>query len=302
MEAVRTPEERFDNLSDFPYVPTYIDDLPGFEGLRAALIDEGPRSSPETFLCLHGQPTWSYLYRKMIPTFLSSGARVVAPDFFGFGRSDKPTDDGQYSFHFHRNYLLRLIERLDLTNITLVVQDWGGLIGLTLPVDTGARRRVSRLIVMNTGLAVGAPPSEGFLAWRAYAATQPNLDVAALMKRATPSLSVAEAAACAAPFPDQSFKAGVRAFPRLVMIDPDMPGVAASKAARDFWSTTWSGAAFMAYGAADPIFQPAGMEALRAQIRGCPPAMVIPDGGHFIQEWGAPIATRALQTFSDARQ
>jgi haloalkane dehalogenase len=155
--ALRTPEERFLNLPGFPYAPSYVDDLRGFEGLRAAYVDEGPRGAKHTFLCLHGEPTWGYLYRKMMPVFLQSGARVVAPDFFGFGRSDKPVNDADYTFHFHRDYLVRLIERLDLRNITLVVQDWGGLLGLTLPVDAGMRPRIDRLIAMNTGIAVGEP-------------------------------------------------------------------------------------------------------------------------------------------------
>ncbi len=298
IDALRTPEARFADLPDFPWTPSYVDDLPGFEGLRAAVIDEGPKEAGQAFLCLHGEPTWSYLYRKMIPPFLSSGARVVAPDFLGFGRSDKPVRDADYSFHFHRDFLLRLMERLELTNVTLVVQDWGGLLGLTLPLDAGARARITRLLVMNTGLAVGAPPSDGFLAWRAYAASTPDLPVGALMKRSTPMLSEAEVAAYDAPFPDARHKAGVRAFPALVMTDPEMPGVAESKAALKFWSEDWSGRSFMAYGAADPVFGPSAMEALRARIRGCPPALVIQDGGHFVQEWGAPIAAATLAAFA----
>jgi pimeloyl-ACP methyl ester carboxylesterase len=295
IEAVRTPDDRFADLPGFPYQPRYLEDLPGFEGLRAARIDEGPPDAPRTFLCLHGEPTWSYLYRKMAPVFLAAGARVVAPDFFGFGRSDKPINDADYTFHFHRDYLLRLIERLDLRRVTLVVQDWGGLLGLTLPVDAGARARIDRLIVMNTAIAVGDPPTRGFQGWRAYAASQPDLAVGALMRRGTPILSEHEATAYDAPFPDIRFKAGVRAFPALVMTDPSMPGVTESRAAADFWRTEWTGRSFMAYGAADPVFPPAHMERLRADIRGCPPAMVVEGGGHFIQEWGEPIARRALE-------
>ena len=299
IEAVMTPEGRFSTLPGFPYAPRYLDDLPGFEGLRAARIDEGPGDAAHTFLCLHGEPTWSYLYRKMIPAFLQSGARVVAPDFFGFGRSDKPVRECDYSFGFHRNYLLRLIERLDLENVTLVVQDWGGLLGLTLPVEAGARSRIDRLIVMNTTIAVGEPPTEGFAAWRAFAATQPDLAVGALMQRAIPTLSPEEVAAYDAPYPEIRHKAGVRAFPNLVMTDPGMPGVAESRAAAAFWASDWSGPSFMAYGAADPVFPPPHMEALRAAVRGCPPAMAILDGGHFVQEWGEAIALRALEIFGD---
>ncbi|MEJ1970524.1 MAG: haloalkane dehalogenase [Rhizomicrobium sp.] len=297
MDALRTPDERFADLPDFPWGPHYLDDLPGYAGLRAAYVDEGARNAAHTFLCLHGEPSWSFLYRKMIPVFLKSGARVVAPDFFGFGRSDKPVQDGDYSFHFHRNFLLRLVERLDLQAITLVVQDWGGLLGLTLPVDDGARKRITRLLVMNTALATGEGAGEGFTAWRAYVARSPDLAVGALMKRGTSVLSDAEAAAYDAPFPDRRYKAGVRAFPQRVMTDPGMEGVAESKAARDFWANEWTGKSFMAYGAADPVFRPEQMERLRAGIRGCPPAMVVAEGGHFVQEWGGPIAEAALASF-----
>jgi pimeloyl-ACP methyl ester carboxylesterase len=299
IQSVRTPEERFAELPDFAYAPRYLDDLAGYEGLRAAYVDEGPREAERTFLCLHGEPSWGFLYRKMAPIFLASGARVVIPDFFGFGRSDKPTDESVYSFAFHRDFLLAFCERLDLSGVTLVVQDWGGLLGLTLPVDGGFRRRLSRLLVMNTAMAVGEPPSQGFLAWRAYAAANPDLAVGALIKRATPPLTDAEAAAYDAPFPDVTYKAGVRAFPQLVMTDPGMPGVAESRAAIQFWSHEWTGDSFMAVGAADPVLGVEVMRHLHGQIRGCPEPLVIADGGHFLQEWGDQVAKAALASFGD---
>ncbi len=300
LDALRTPDERFADLPGYPWSPTYVDDLPGYEGLRAHYLDLGPKDAPHIFLCLHGEPSWSYLYRRMIPAFLESGARVVAPDFFGFGKSDKPIDDGAYSFAFHRDYLLALVERLDLRNVTLVVQDWGGLIGLTLPVDPRFRARLERLIAMNTTLAVGESPGSGFDGWRAYAAANPDLPVGALMGRSTPHLTPAEIAAYDAPYPDARYKAGARAFPQLVMTSPDMPGVAESKAAARFWSEDWSGPTFMAVGAADPVLGTEVMARLRATIRGCPEPMVIPEGGHFVQEWGEPIARAALVHFAAA--
>ena len=218
LKALRTDDARFADLPDFPYQPHYLADLPGAEGLRMAYIDEGP-SDGEVVLCLHGEPTWSYLYRKMIPVFRGAGLRVVAPDFFGFGRSDKPVDDAVYTFDFHRNALLAFIRKLDLDRFTLVVQDWGGLLGLTIPVDEPDR--IARLLVMNTALGVGSRPTPGFLQWRDYVAGTPDLDVAALMKRAVPGLSDQEAAAYGAPFPDAASKAGVRRFPQLV---PDFAG------------------------------------------------------------------------------
>jgi haloalkane dehalogenase len=297
--AVRTPDERFADIPDFPYPPRYLEDLPGFPGLRAAVIDEGPKDAAHTFLCLHGEPTWSFLYRKMIPTFLASGARVVAPDFFGFGRSDKPVDDARYTFAFHRDYLLRVIEALDLQHVTLVVQDWGGLLGLTLPVDRGARARIERLLVMNTDFAVGEALNEGFAAWRSYVAANPDFAAGKLIRRGKPDLTEREVAAYDAPFPDATYKAGVRRFPQLVMTEPRMEGVAESKEALAYWSKDFRGKTFMAYGARDPVFNPAKMETLRAKLPGCPPALVIAEGGHFVQEWGQAIAQAALASFGD---
>jgi haloalkane dehalogenase len=298
IEALRTPEERFAHLPDFAYPPQYVDDLPGYEGLRAAYVDTGPRNAQHTILCLHGEPSWSFLYRRMIPVFVARGCRVVAPDFYGFGRSDKPVNDADYSFHFHRNFVLRLVERLNLERITLVVQDWGGLIGLTLPVDAGFRPRLARLIAMNTGLAVGTAPTPGFVAWRAYCAAHPDLAVGKLIKRGTPHLTDAEVAAYDAPYPDVRYKAGVRAFPQLVMTDPAMPGVTESRAAMKFWSEQWNGPAFMAIGAADPVLGTEVMRKLHALIRGCGEPLVIADGGHFLQEWGDEVAAKALEYFA----
>ena len=152
-EVLRTPEERFADLPGFPYDPVYIDDLKGFEGLRMHYVDEGRKDAESVFLCLHGEPTWSYLYRKMIPIFAGSGHRVVAPDYFGFGRSDKIVEEEVYTFDFHRNALMSFIEQLELRNLTLVCQDWGGILGLTLPMEM--TERFSRLLIMNTTLGTG---------------------------------------------------------------------------------------------------------------------------------------------------
>ena len=180
IKALRTPDERFENLPGWNYAPNYIDDLPGYEGLRMHYVDEGPKDGV-TFLCIHGEPSWAYLFRKMGPVFTGAGHRFVAVDMFGFGRSDKPVDDDVYTYHFHRNALLAFIERLDLKDVCLVVQDWGGVLGLTLPME--APERYTRLIIMNTGLPAGENAGEGFAAWRAYNRANPDLDVGGLMKR-----------------------------------------------------------------------------------------------------------------------
>ena len=296
--ALRTPDARFADLPDWPYAPRYIEDLPGYVGLRAHYIDEGPRDARRTFLCIHGEPSWSYLYRRMIPVFLQSGARVAAPDLFGFGRSDKPVDDALYDTTFHRNALLRFVERLDLQRITLVIQDWGGLLGLTLPLAIGDR--IERLIIMNTAFGVGVDPSPGFVAWRAYAAKNPDMPVGALIARGTPHLTAAEIAAYDAPFPDVRFKAGVRRFPQLVPTSPDQPFAQLSLQARDWWRTHWKGPTFAAIGMADPVLGPDVMADVLSHIPGAPAPMPIEGGGHFVQEWGEPIARAALAHFGDA--
>jgi pimeloyl-ACP methyl ester carboxylesterase len=296
MKVLRTPDARFATLPFFPYAPRYVDDLPGYEGLRMHFVDEGPRDARETFLCLHGEPTWAYLYRKMIPVFLGAGARVVAPDWFGFGRSDKPAEDAVYTWAFHRESALRLVERLDLRGITLVCQDWGGLLGLTLPMEMPGR--FERLLVMNTGIPVGRPVSPGFAQWKAFAAAFHDVPVAGLVALSSPgALNPFDAAAYDAPFPDASYKAGVRRFPQIVPVEPGMEGAADGERARRFWATEWRGRSFMAIGLRDPVLGKPVMEDLRATIRGCPPPLEIAEAGHFVQEWGEPVARAALEAF-----
>jgi haloalkane dehalogenase/tRNA(adenine34) deaminase len=190
--------------------------------------------------------------------------------------------------------LLFLIEKLNLSNIALAVQDWGGLLGLTVPMEMPAR--FERLLIMNTALGTGdAPLSEGFIAWRAYVNKNPDLDCGKLLGRACPQLSAAEAAAYEAPYPDAASKAGVRRFPNLVPDRPDAPGAAISRRARDWWRNAWQGEAFMAIGAKDPVLGPPVMQALRKIIRGCPEPYIHAEGGHFLQEWGDDVAREALK-------
>jgi haloalkane dehalogenase len=294
MRVLRTDESRFAQLPDFPYAPHYLQ----IDGMRMHYIDEGPRNAQVTALCLHGEPSWAYLFRKMIPSFLAAGLRVVAPDFFGFGRSDKPEDDAWYSFERHRNTMLKVVETLDLRNILLVVQDWGGLIGLTLPLEQS--ERYTRLLVMNTGLGLGTV-TEGFKRWRDYNNCQPDLAVGKLIQRGTPGLSDAEAAAYDAPFPDMRYKAGVRAFPNLVPDRDDAPGAAISREAAAFLKERWTGDSFMAIGMTDPVLGPPAMHSLRKLIRGCPEPLEVADGGHFVQERGELIAPAALRHFALAQ-
>lgn len=297
MDTLRTPDSCFDNLPGYAFAPHYVDRLPGYETLRVHYVDEGPKDAKQIFLCLHGEPTWSYLYRKMIPVFTAAGHRVVAPDLLGFGRSDKPVADDIYTFHFHRRMLMAFIEALDLRNITLVCQDWGGILGMTIPPEMPDR--FARLIVMNTGMPAGESPGPGFEGWRAYNRTQPDLDVAGLIQRSDSVITTAEAQAYAAPFPDARYKAGVRRFPELVMTEPAMEGVAESKRAREWWASDWQGQSFMAVGMQDPVLGPDVMKRLRQQIRGCPEPLMLEKAGHFVQEHGAEVALAALEAFAD---
>ncbi len=293
---LRTPDDRFDDLPGFDYAPAYIENLRGFEGLRMHFVDTGPADADHTFLCLHGEPTWSYLYRRMMPVFIAAGHRAVAPDFFGFGRSDKPVAEGVYTFDFHRNALMAFIEDRDLRRITLVCQDWGGLLGLTLPM--AMPERFDRLLIMNTTLGTGDHDlSPGFLDWRQWVRQNPDLSPARLMHLTCPHLTAAQCAAYDAPFPDARHKAGVRRFPEMVPDRPDAPGAELSRAARDWLQTSWSGSVFMAVGMNDPVLGPPVMNALRKCIAGCPEPYEHPQAGHFVQEWGHDIASRALAAF-----
>lgn len=298
-DALRTPAERFAAIPDFPWTPRYRDDLPGYEGLRMARIDEGPEEAGRVFLCLHGQPSWSFLYRHMIPVFLGTGARVVAPDLFGFGRSDKPVEDALYTFGFHRQSLVALIETLDLRRITLVVQDWGGILGLTLPPDMPDR--FERVLAMNTVLGLGGGSTEGFDAWRDFHAENPDYDMAALFQRYVPGMSDAVAAAYAAPFPDARYRAGTRRFPFLVMTERHMEGVDLSRRAAAWWSAEWQGEGFMAIGEQDGMIPPWLMQKMHGILGIAPPPLMLPEAGHFVQEThGAAVARAALTAWGEA--
>jgi haloalkane dehalogenase len=293
-QILRTPDTRFANLPGYSFAPHYLDDLDGYSGLRIHYLDEGPAGAEQVYLCLHGQPTWSYLYRRMIPVFVAAGKRVVAPDLPGFGKSDKPADDATYTYTFHRELLRNLVLRLNLRNIVLVVQDWGGLLGLTLPMQDPDR--FAGLLIMNTAFATGdLPLGQGFLDWRAYSNKNPDMPVGKLLARSCAHLSPAEAAAYDAPFPDASFKGGVRRFPNLVPERPEAEGAALSRLARDWFASRWQGRTFMAVGMQDPVLGPATMRYVAAQIRNCPPAFEVADAGHFLQEWGDPVARAALE-------
>jgi len=294
MSIIRTPEERFDNLPGFPFEPNYIE----VGGVRVHYVDEG--AGDELVLCLHGEPSWSYLYRKMIPILAEAG-RVVAPDFVGFGRSDKYTEVDEYTYEMHRDTLIGFIEGLGLRNITVVVQDWGGLIGLR--VATMIPERFARLVIMNTGLPTGEENTpEAFMQWRNFVESTPDLPVGMIIKGATVTgkdLPAEVVAAYEAPFPGSEYKAGARAWPLMVPISPDAPAVPELKKARDGLAK-WDKPALVMFSDQDPITR-GGDKAFREKIPTAKdqPEIVIEGGGHFLQEdKGEEIASH-IRDFMD---
>ncbi|HLZ70069.1 MAG TPA: haloalkane dehalogenase [Dehalococcoidia bacterium] len=284
--VLRTPEERFAALPDFPYEPRYVE----IEGLRMAYVETG---AGDPILCLHGEPTWSFLYRRMLPTLASAG-RVIAPDLVGFGRSDKPVADYAYSYKAHVRWLRQFVEALDLQRITLVCQDWGGLLGLRLLAQQP--QRFARLVAMNTGIPDGGDSGEPFLRWRRFAQQQRELDVPAMLRRAVRSrqLSDAEAAAYGAPFPSAAYQTGALVFPRLVPTRPDHPGAYDNRVAIESLKTLEL-PVLLPWADGDPItghWEPH----LRAIFKHVAPPLVIQGAGHFLQEdKGEEIATQIVQ-------
>jgi haloalkane dehalogenase len=278
MPVVRTPDERFSKLPDFSFTPHYIE----VNGLRIHYVDEG---KGETILCLHGEPSWSFLYRKMI-TIMSKKYRVVAMDFAGFGRSDKFTEREAYTFKMHLNTLIGFIKAMDLEQITVVVQNWGGLIGLAAVAHIP--ERFARLVIMNTGLPTGkGKPSEAFLAWRKYAETHPDMQIgqSILGGVAHPENITKEVvAAYEAPFPDVNYKPGAAVWPLLVPISPDDPASAEMQHAREVLSK-WNKPALVMFSDKDPITG-GGEKFFRSLIPTAKdqPEIMIKDAGHFLQE------------------
>jgi haloalkane dehalogenase len=279
MEILRTPDERFSNLPNFDFAPQYVE----IAGLRIHYVDEGPRVAAPV-LMLHGEPSWSYLYRKMIPIITTAGHRAVAPDLAGFGRSDKPARREDYTYQFHVDVMTGLIKSLDLREITLVGQDWGGLIGLRIAAEHPDR--FARIVVANTGLPTGDQPmTEGFLRWREYSQTVENFHVGGIIKGGCVNDPPPEViAAYNAPFPDDGYKAGARQFPLLVPIGPDDP---ASEANRRAWEVLrrWEKPLLTAFSDGDPVTR-GGERVFQKLVPGAQgqPHVTITTAGHFLQE------------------
>jgi haloalkane dehalogenase len=291
VEAFRTPDERFDALPGYEFEPHYVEQ----DGLRMHFVDEG---TGDPVLLLHGEPTWAFLYRKMIPG-LSSAGRVVAPDYFGFGRSDKPTRVEDYSYDFHYESIERLADELDLRETTVVVQDWGGPIGFRLAVEQPDR--VARLVILNTGIGAGRAPSEEWLRFRDFVR---RVGAELVPGRLIRISAVAELAddvveAYNAPFPTPESKAGALAFPELVPTELDHPSAAKMLEVR-VGLEQWDKPALVLFSDSDPIFSTAAAEHMASCIPGAGQAEIVTGAGHFLQEEkGEEIAERVVRFLAE---
>ncbi len=284
MDTLRTPDDRCESLPGFPFAPHYADISDGEGGeLRVHYVDEGPSGAPPVLL-MHGEPSWSFLYRKMIPILVDAGLRAVAPDLVGFGRSDKPTRRADYTYQRHVDWMTNWLGVVDLQGATLVGQDWGGLIGLRLVAEDP--HRFARVVAANTFLPTGdRNPGDAFLAWQRFSQETTDFAVGRIVNGGcTTDLSPEVVAAYDAPFPDESYKEGARQFPMLVPTSPDDPAAGPNRRA---WEVLrqWTKPFLCAFSDQDPITKGAD-QVLRAQIPGCEgqPHTVIAGGGHFLQE------------------
>lgn len=279
MEILRTPDERFNNLPGYDFAPHYVE----VDEVRIHYVDEGPEDAPPV-LMLHGEPSWSYLYRKMIPIIADAGYRAIAPDLVGFGRSDKPAQREDYTYQRHVDWMRGLMRALDLRQITLMCQDWGGLIGLRLAAEH--EHRFARIVASNTFLPTGdIPPGEAFLRWRRFSQEAPVFHAGGIVKGACVSeLDPEVIAAYDAPFPDDRYLAGARQFPLIVPISPDDPASAPNRRA---WETLqgWEKPFLTAFSDSDPITR-GGDRFLQSAIPGTKgqPHVTISQAGHFLQE------------------
>ena len=292
MKSLRTPESRFENLPGYDFSPHYVD----IDGLRMHYVDEGPQDA-DPVLLLHGEPSWSYLYRKMIPPIAAAGHRVIAPDLIGFGKSDKPTSQSDYSYAGHVDWMRQFIEVLDLLNITLFCQDWGSLIGLRVAAEN--EERFARIALGNGGLPTGdQEPPRVFKVWRAFARWSPWFPIGRIIQSATVTdLDKNVLAAYDAPFPSARYKAAARAFPKLVPTTPDDPASDANRHAWDVFKK-WEKPLLTTFSNRDPITRPM-LRPFQELVPGAQGLehVTIRNAGHFLQEDKSEELAEALLAF-----
>ena len=292
-DVYRTPDERFEGLPGYSFEPHYFDPAGDLDGLRMHYVEEG---SGDPVLLLHGEPTWAYLYRRMIP-ILAENSRVIAPDFIGFGRSDKPTDIGWYTYDRHCDSIVQLVEELDLKDITIVVQDWGGPIGLR--VATQNSDRFARLVILNTGIFRPGPgwPTKGFMAWRDFAERNPDLPIGFVIQGATTTdLPDDVIAGYEAPWPTPESKAGTAAFPLIVPLTEDDPGAKEMAVVREELDR-WEKPTLVAFSDSDPVFPQKAGARMAERIPGAVPFLPIEGAAHFLQEDKGEDIARHINDF-----
>lgn len=292
MNFLRTPDERFQNLSDYEFKPHYVD----IDEMRMHYVDEGPADAPPVLL-MHGEPSWSYLYRHMIPPIASAGLRAIAPDLIGFGKSDKPATQRDYSYQTHVAWMLQFLEKLNLKNITLVCQDWGSLIGLRLAAEN--EERFDRIVLANGGLPTGDQVMPRvFRIWRAFARFSPWFPIGRIVQSGTVSTLPPDViAAYDAPFPNSTYKAGARAFPKLVPSTPDDPAASANRAAWEVFRK-WQKPFLTAFSNRDPVTRGAD-KAFLELVPGAKdqPHTTLRNAGHFLQEDKGPELAKVVIDF-----
>ena len=292
MKLLRTPDERFENLPDFPFKPNYVE----IDGIRIHYVDEGPKDA-ESVLLMHGEPSWSFLYRHMIPILVEARYRTVAPDLVGFGKSDKPAEKSDHTYRKHVEWISKWVNMLDLKNITLFCQDWGSLIGLRVAIEN--QERFSRIVLSNGGLPTGEQRiSEAFLNWRKFSIESPVFKIKNIIQTSTTTKLPKEVLrGYEAPFPDDSYKAGARIMPSLVPISPDDPEHEANKKASELFKQ-WKKPFLTAFSDSDPVTR-GGERFWQKYVPGTQGQnhVTIKNAGHFVQEDKGPELANLIVEF-----
>jgi len=300
----RSKDESFANLKDFSYEAKFIDDVKGFKdyvGLRMAYIDEGDKQADLTFVMLHGSPTWSYLWRHFIKEVIGANYRAVALDMIGFGRSDKPLDEDAYSFDSMRESIICAIEKLDLKNVVLVLHEWGGFLGLTIPMEI--HERIDGIIIHNTTLATGNQlVSDSYLDWRKYIENNPDLNVRAIMARTNKILNLKECNTYHAPFETYESKIALRTLPKIYPDHPDKPGAEISQKSLEWYAEEFEGVMLSIFGMRDPLFPKEALNAFLDSIPGIIKLTGVDNAGHFLPEWAMEYGKDLITNYVDLRE
>lgn len=300
----RSTNENLFNLKDFPYEVKYIENIEGFDeynDIRMSYIDEGKHNSELTFLMLHGSPTWSYLWRHFIKELLDADLRAVALDMIGFGRSDKPLDEEAYTFDSMRNSIIDAVKKLDLKNIVLVVHEWGGFLGLTIPMEL--KDRIDGIIIHNTVLTTGNQlMSDSYTDWRKYISDNPDINIRAVMARTNKILNLKECNTYHAPYDTFESKIAIRTLPKIYPDHPDKPGANYAQSSLDWLTEEFEGLIVAISGMRDPLFPQEAQNAFLNSIPGIIKLPGVDNAGHFLPEWAMEYGTDLIRNYLNLRQ